>query len=935
MPELPAGTVTFLFSDLAGSTRLWEEQPEAMPGALACHDEILRDAVESAGGWVVKTTGDGVHAVFGTAGDAVVAAAAGQRRLGEERWGETGPLRVRVGIHTGEAERRGGDYFGPTLNRAARLMAAAHGGQVVVSHATEEVLRDSLPEGMGLVDLGEHRLRDLSRPERVFQLVGVGLESQFGPLRTLEAFPGNLPLQLTSFVGRADDLDDVAEALTLARVVTLTGVGGVGKTRLALQVAAEVLPRHPDGAWLIELGPVEEPDAVVEAVAATLGIQQHPGRSLAQSVVETLRTKRLLLVVDNCEHVLDASAELVDSIVRICPDVTVLATSREALDVSGERAKRVRSLPVPRSERVDLELVAASPAVQLFVDRAREVRDGFVLDASVATPVAQICDRLDGIPLAIELAAARVASLQPADIAARLDERFRLLTGGRRTAVERHHTLRATVDWSYELLSEAEQAAFARLGVFAGGFTLEAAEQVIVGDGREAGEVLDLLEGLVARSMVALDESTPTTRYELLETMRQYARERLEVGDADGWRRRHAQYFAELAESCGLVMRGPEEMTARAQLTRELDNLRTAVTWSLDSSVPGDVVSALRSIAAIAPEADAHHHMGVGGWALRAAPRAAEGSPGQRAAVLSGAAICALQAGDNDRGRALANEALRDGAPVESPWPYLPFTALATAESNDGHPERAYETICRARDELDGSPIDAFNRAALTIVIAAFAQAIGDPSARGEAEAGLALAQRAGTPSNLAVANTVLASALLVEEPPRALVLLEESIALMRSGANDTIYPWALGLAAILRSRAGLVTEAVRDLHEALQHCQERGLRSQMAVTLWTFSEVLAELGQPGTGAVLAGVIQDGAFKTTPVYPPDRQLDELVGLIRASLGPEALTAAYERGAQMSEQDAIAYALSETNRLLAGGLSVPTIESSGRSHRGDQ
>ena len=416
MPELPSGTVTFLFTDLEASTRLWEEHPEAMKAALARHDEILREVIESIGGWVVKTTGDGVHAVFGTARDAATAAAAGQRRFADERWDGVDPLRVRIGLHTGEAERRDGDYFGPTLNRAARLMAAAHGGQVLVSHATEAVLRDSLPEDLELVDLGEHRLRDLSRPEQVFQLVGGGLEARFGPLRSLDAFPTNLPLQLSSFVGRVEELEDVAAALQSTRVVTLSGVGGVGKTRLALQVAAEVLPRYRDGAWLIELGPVGEPDAVV--AASTLGIQQHQGRSLAESVVEALRGKQMLLVMDNCEHVLDASAALVESLVRSCPEVAVLATSREALDVSGERAKRVRSLPVPRPHDVSVESLAANEAARLFVDRAQEVRAGFALEATTAAAVAQICERLDGIPLAIELAAARVASMQPGDIAA-------------------------------------------------------------------------------------------------------------------------------------------------------------------------------------------------------------------------------------------------------------------------------------------------------------------------------------------------------------------------------------------------------------------------------------------------------------------------------------------------------------------------------------
>jgi predicted ATPase/class 3 adenylate cyclase len=916
--ELPTGTVTFLFTDLESSTRLWEQHPAAMKAALARHDETLRAAVASAGGSVVKTTGDGVHAVFGTARDAVVAAWTAQRRLDEERWVGTGPLRARMGIHTGEAECREGDYFGPALNRAARLMAAAQGGQVVVSHATEELLHDALPEGLEMVDLGEHRLRDLSRPERVFQLVGAGLETQFAPLRSLEAFPSNLPPQLTSFVGRVDDLDEVAAALDSTRVVTLTGVGGVGKTRLALQVAAEVLPRYREGAWLIELGPVGEPDAVVEVLASTLGIQQHPGRTLAESVVETLRAQQLLLVVDNCEHVLDASAALVDSVLRACPQVAVLATSREALDVAGERAKRVRSLAVPGPGELDPAVLAVNDAVRLFVDRARDVRAGFALDASTATAVAQICARLDGIPLAIELAAARVASLQPTDIAARLDERFRLLTGGRRTAVERHHTLRATVDWSYELLSQAEQTTFDRLGVFSGGFTLEAAERVIAGDGLDAEAVLDLLEGLVARSMVNLDESVAATRYELLETMRQYARERLEVGDADAWRRRHAHYYAQLAEECGLAMHGPEEMAARARLTLDLDNLRSAVTWSLDSARPGDIASALGIIAALAPEADAHHQIGVGTWALRAAPRADEASPGQRAAVLSAAAMFATATGDAEQGRRLANAALRDGPPIESPWPYLTYAALSVADANEGSLELAYQRLCNARRELEGSPIDPFNRAALTVLVTAWAAGLGHfPTARAEAEAGLALSTQSRSPSNLAVANAMVGWAFLDEDPPRALAALEESIRLIRAGANDAIYAMALSLAAIARVRDGATSEAMRELREALTHCTDRGLVPMTATTLAFYIEVLTQVGHPEAGAVLAGVIQDGPFKAL-VSPAatGRDRNEILSDIKANLGPDAFAASYERGTQLSQDEAIAYALNETKRVLA-------------------
>ena len=344
--SLPTGTVTFLFTDLEGSTRLWDEHPEAMKSALARHDELLRAAVESHGGHVVKTTGDGLHAAFGTADDAVAAAVAGQRALADVE-GPEGALRVRMGVHTGAATHRDGDYFGTAVNRAARLAAAAHGGQVLVSLATGELLGDSIADGASLLDLGEHRLRDLSRPERVFQLRAPGLGEDFPPLRTLDAYAGNLPLQLTSFVGRDDELDRVAKALDEARLVTLIGVGGVGKTRLATQVAAEVLPRFPDGAWLCELAAASDPEALVQVVAATLGVQPHPNVSLEGSIVEFLRAKELLLVLDNCEHLLDDAGLLAEAVLHECRDVRILATSREGLAVEGEQVWPLRSLRMP------------------------------------------------------------------------------------------------------------------------------------------------------------------------------------------------------------------------------------------------------------------------------------------------------------------------------------------------------------------------------------------------------------------------------------------------------------------------------------------------------------------------------------------------------------------------------------------------------------
>jgi len=431
MAELPSGTVTFVFTDVEGSTRLWEEHPIGMQDALARHDAIVREAVESHGGHVVKGAGDGGFAVFGAVGDALRTAVAVQVALAAEAWDATGPLLVRVGIHTGEAQCRDGDYFGPVLNRAARLMAVAHGGQIVCSQATADLARDVLAGDVKLIDLGEHRLRDLSRPERVFQVDAAGLEVEFAPLRSLDAFPGNLPLQVSSFIGRDRELEQSAGALDEARIVTLTGVGGVGKTRLALQVAAEVLPRFREGAWLVELAAVRDPVGVADAFAVVFGVTTRSGRTLSESLVEFLGTKQLLLVVDNCEHLLDPVAELIDEIVRACPGVHILATSREGLALDGERILAVPSLRTP-ADGADLETIAGSDAVQLFVDRARAADAGFGLDVNNTRSVVRLCRRLDGVPLALELAAARVNVMSLAELASALDHRFEVLAGGRR-----------------------------------------------------------------------------------------------------------------------------------------------------------------------------------------------------------------------------------------------------------------------------------------------------------------------------------------------------------------------------------------------------------------------------------------------------------------------------------------------------------------------
>ncbi|MGE5249386.1 MAG: adenylate/guanylate cyclase domain-containing protein, partial [Bacteroidota bacterium] len=589
----PTGTVTFLFTDIEGSTRLWEEYPDAMQSALARHDSILHGAVEANGGRVIKSTGDGIHAAFETALGGVCAALAGQQALYSESWNPIAPasLRVRMGVHTGQAERRGGDYFGGTLNRAARLMALAHGGQILLSNTTSDLIREQLPEGVSLRDLGEHRLRDLVRPEHVFQLGHPSLEAEFPPLPSLDAFPNNLPVQLTSFVGREHELVEARDRLASARLLTLIGPGGTGKTRLSLQLAAEVLPEYPDGVWLVELAPLSDPGLIVETIASIFHVRRQMEMPVEENLLNYLRAKQLLLIVDNCEHMVEACARLADLFLRTSPTMKILASSREALGIAGEAVFRVPSLSLPNLPDVTPEALVEAESAQLFLERARAVDPHFSLVHHNASAVAQICSRLDGIPLAIELAAARAGVFSAEQIAARLDNRFNLLTGGSRTALPRQQTLRAMIDWSHETLSEGERALFRRLSVFGGGWTFEAAEALCTDL-----DVLDLLAQLVNKSLVLAEDQAGSKRYRFLETMRQYARDKLlEAGEAAQVRDLHMAYYLGLAELAGPKMDSDELLQWIPVLEAEYDNFRVAFEWSLNH----DLEASLRFVASL------------------------------------------------------------------------------------------------------------------------------------------------------------------------------------------------------------------------------------------------------------------------------------------------------------------------------------------------
>ena len=572
--------MTFLFTDIEGSTRRWEADAQAMREALSKHDQVLQTTIESHGGFLFSRTGDGAVAAFASPRSAVDAAVKAQLAL---------ELPVRMGIATGEAELRDGDYFGTVLNRAARVMAAGHGGQILIADSTAVLLG-----GVDLIDLGPRRLRDVPMPVGVFQVQAAELRAEFPPLRALDTTPGNLRPATTSLIGRESEITDIESAVKAHRLLTLTGVGGVGKTRLALEVAGRVADEFPDGVWVFELAAVTDPAVVPDAVAAVLGITQQPGKTVSESVAAALEGRVRLLVFDNCEHLLDATADLIEAILAHSATVKILATSREGLGVRDEQVRPVRSL--------DTAAGIDSAAVSLFVERAGGIASGFsMVDGDEAAAVAEVCQRLDGIPLAIELAASRMASMTASEMRDRLDHRFRLLVGSRR-GLERHHTLRHAVAWSYDLLDDTERTVLERCSVFAGGFDLQSACAVAGSDDRDEYAILEVLDALVRKSLLLAVRLGGRTRYSMLETIRQFAEEQLIArgeasGAAEAVRTAHSRYFAGREADIMDVWDSPRQREAYDWFTVELANLRTAFRWATDN---GDLDVAA-SIATYAP----------------------------------------------------------------------------------------------------------------------------------------------------------------------------------------------------------------------------------------------------------------------------------------------------------------------------------------------
>jgi predicted ATPase/class 3 adenylate cyclase len=880
MNPLPTGTVTFLFTDIEGSSRLWENHGDAMAVALARHDEILRGAIETKGGNVFKTIGDAFCAAFPVAIGALEAAVAAQRLLRDERWQEIDRMKVRMGIHTGSAESRDSDYFGPVLNRVSRLLAAAHGGQVLLTLATEELVRDHLPEGIALRDLGERRLRDLNRPERVFQVVAGDLPSDFPPLRSLEIFPNNLPVQLTSFIGREKEMNEVKRLLGTTHLLTLTGTGGTGKTRLSMQVAADLLDSFSDGVWLIELATIEDADQVAPAIAAPLGVRDEPGQQMLLTLTNYLRNKKLMLIMDNCEHLVAECARIAETLLRACPGLQILATSREPLGIAGERTWPVPSLSIPESWREEIrgsdaaERLTQYEAVRLFIDRATAVRPGFKVNNENAPYVAEICWRLDGIPLAIELAAARIRILSLDQIASRLNDQFRLLTGGSRTALPRQQTLRALIDWSYDLLSEQERTLLRRLTVFAGGRTLEAVEAVCSDEKLQDFEIIDVLTTLVDKSLVSVEKTRgKEPRYTFLESVWDYGREKLAAaGESEALKRRHLEYYLKMAVDAAPHLEGPEQFKWLERLQPEFYNFRYALDSSLE--VDGMAVLGLSLAVALGRFWEVRSLIAEGRELLDnilAHPSNA-GRTAQRAAGLALAGRLAWLGDRITEGAVYAAEALE---------------------------------IYRALGDERGIAASAIDHALFRMDLNKMEEAKG---LIGESEA---IANRLGDKRLLAgVRRAQGIEATIEKRYEDSLALHEGALAIYRELGDAWfagIVQWALGVTA---TYLGDFDKARVNFRECLQGAWAFGNRWAVAYPLEAFAALAVAQGQYARGARLLGAAEAlrsefGMSTETTDHPTIRQIFSAAA--EEFIKPE-MAAARKEGRGLAAAEAVAYAL---------------------------
>jgi predicted ATPase/class 3 adenylate cyclase len=918
MLEAPTGTVTFLFTDIEGSTKLWERYPEAMRAALARHDEILRDTIEEHGGYVFKTVGDAFCCAFPTAPDALEAALDAQRLLLKERWDESSPLRVRMALHMGAAEERDGDYFGPPVNRVARLLSAAHGGQVLLSLPTHEMVRDQLPSGATLIDLGERRLKDLFRPERIFQLVAAGLPSEFPPVRTLETHPNNLPLQPTPLVGREREVGEISERLRTeeVRLLTLIGPGGVGKTRLALQAGADHLEEFDDGVFFIALATIRDPALVLPTIAGPLGVKESAQQPLMQTLTSYLQEKKLLLLLDNFEQVLEG-ATVVRELLAACPKLKVLATSRIPLRLYGEQEYMVSPLGLPDPKVLPpLKVLTHYEAVRLFIERARAVKADFDVTNDSALAVAEICARLDGLPLAIELAAARVRLLPPQKMLERLGNRLKLLKGGARDLPMRQQTLRGTIDWSYELLTEEEKTLFGRLSVFSGGRTLEAMEEIC--DPQGALDALEGAESLLEKNLLRQEEGVGgEPRYVMLETVHEYAREKLEEsGEAEVLKRAHAAFFLAVAEEAEPRLRGPEDMEWLERLEAEHDNLRAALSWALER---GEAELDLRLAGALWMFWEAHGHRGEGRkWLEEALAKYDRASVMARLKALEALFWLTYDQWDLDQAVAIAQEGLKlsNEAEAEGSFAASFRTMLAGPTWIRGDYERAKELLDESL-ALSRKADDKVKIADALLQLGSATHAQGDHARAKELfEEGIALCREEGFTYQLSENLLSLGYISLLEgDYERGAALNEEAATLLRErGYKGGLY-YALdnlGWAALLR---GDLEQAKSFYEQSLVLCREQSDRMIASESLDGLACISAAGGDAERAARLIGAAHKlrealGAVAYQHSPEEDAWREQYLATARSRLDEAAWQAAWAEGRSMTLEKAVSYALEE-------------------------
>lgn len=940
-----SGALTLLFTDIEGSTSLWVDHPDEAGAAIALHDEIIARAIAASSGRIIKTTGDGVLAGFASLRAGVLAATDAQLGLARRAGDLLSAAHVRMALHAGTVEERAGDLFGLAVNKCQRIMAAASAGQILLSSTAAALLRDDLPPGIGMIDLGRHRLRGIPGAERLYQLVHAELRRDFPALATSVGVPTNLPAELTSFVGREQEVSEIRDLLNRHRLVTLVGEGGAGKTRLAIEVASAMRDRFADGVWLVELDSLRDPGLVAERVASTLGLEERAGLAYDEVVADHLRDKEVFLVVDNCEHLLDSCARLVVTLLGTLPDLRVLATSRQRLGAPSEMGYRVPPMSVPGPDS-GFTAIATHDSVRLFVERARLASPAFRLSPENAEEVGRICRRLDGIPLALELAAAKAGVLTVREIAAHLDGRFRLLTGGARTAPPRHQTIEAAVEWSYDLLPEVERRLFARLAVFRGGFDLPAAEQVCADDG-ERGDVVAMLAALVDKSMVVAD--IDVGRYRLLETMREFGAARLaEDGATGGAARRHAEYFLGYAQRVGPELDGPDQAAWLSALEVERDNLRAAMEWSLDHGG-----MALRFTAAIWKFWLLRRRPSEGrDWLARSLAIDAEGADPWRVHALLGSGQLASNQGDHVSARALLAEAQTLAEHIgDTGAAATALAAIAVIHHKEGDLPAATAGFTDALDRAR-STADALQTSRILTNLALVLEDQGRHQEAGAcAEQALDVARTTGVPDVIADALLTTGEIAMNQgDAERARGLLEEAL---RRGAEtgvDDISAWArsyLGRMALqsgefreARALLGEAIESFRDMESpmgaawALRHLALAELRSdepraaedtagealrlahqyvrpEAPDALQVFGEIAAATGRPEAAGLALAVAQRvrADMELRPPAFEARRFEATWEAVSSVLSPDALAAVTDRAASLSLDEAVEFTMS--------------------------